>query len=119
MICFNIDETWENIIYRPKLNFTSEDSEVVKYIVVHNSLPHERTEVIEMLSTHPAITILSIDNIPIDVVITPIWNWPKWENPVFDSEIFKVLCKVTVPAFSLAVFKARVTFDDTRDSYFP
>lgn len=46
-----------------------------KYVVVHNSLPHERTELVEFVIAKPFVTVTDPEGNVINAQVTPSWTW--------------------------------------------
>lgn len=48
-----------------------------KYVVIHNSLPHERSELVEFFIARPFVTVTDPEGNTISAQVTPAWSWHR------------------------------------------
>uniref|UniRef100_U5EZM2 Alpha-mannosidase n=1 Tax=Corethrella appendiculata TaxID=1370023 RepID=U5EZM2_9DIPT len=81
----------------------------VKQIVIHNSLPHERSEIVEFYIAKPFVTVTDMDSTTIPCQIAPVWLWHKNQygsavQPQASNTKYRLLFRATVPALGLVVY---------------
>ncbi|XP_055587515.1 alpha-mannosidase 2 [Uranotaenia lowii] len=80
-----------------------------KHVVVHNSLPYTRTELVEVYIGKPYVTVQdSRDGQTVPAQVSPVWAWHTRpdgsSSPQASTTKFRLLFKVTVPPLGLVVY---------------
>lgn len=80
-----------------------------KYVVLHNSLPYARTEVVEFYIAKPYVIVTDADEAITYSQVAPVWSWHRSNH--FDSLLpqasttkYRLMFKATVPPLGLAVY---------------
>lgn len=83
----------------------------IKYIVIHNSLPRYREEVVEFVVSKPIIIVENISGQPISAQVAPIWTWHRGGlgsfTPQASTTKFRLLFKAKVPPMGLKSYIIR------------
>lgn len=80
-------------------------------IYVFNSLSHERTEIVEIITRYANIRILDHNKKDVTIQINPIWKHNSNNFIKLSRKFFKINFAVTVPPLSLALFQIKETYD--------
>lgn len=104
---FNIDDsrTAGSIDNRPTIILGDEVPD--KYIVIHNSLPYDRSEVVEFFIGKPYVTVTDSNKLTVPSQIGPVWSWHRHQfgnQPQFSTTKYKLIFKASVPPLGLAVY---------------
>lgn len=79
-----------------------------KFIVLHNSLPYQRTELVEFYIAKPYVIVTDADESLIFSQVAPVWSWHPGsygvQQPQASTTKFRLMFKATVPPFGLAVY---------------
>lgn len=105
-----IRETHDSLPYKPTISVGSEPSSVVLY----NSLPHRRAELVTLWSSVPDVEVRGPDGKVVHSQTQPRWDS---SNPTPLAHSFAVSFVAEVPALGLAVYTLRQVADgdDTRN----
>lgn len=83
----------------------------IKYIVVHNSLPRYREEVVEFIVSKPLVVVEDLKGQPMTAQVAPIWSWHKGGSggltPQASTTKFRLLFKPRIPPLGLRTFIIR------------
>ena len=72
---FSIDDSRSASIDDSRSVIIIGDEVPFKYIVIHNSLPHERNELVEFYIARPFVTVTDPEGNTIKAQVTPAWTW--------------------------------------------
>lgn len=79
-----------------------------KYIVLHNSLPYQRTELVEFIIAKPYVIVTDADESLVFAQVAPVWSWYTGSHnipqPQASTTKFRLMFKATVPPLGLAVY---------------
>lgn len=85
----------------------------IKYIVLHNSLPRYRQEIVEFHVSKPFVMVEDLNGIAIESQIIPVWSWHKGAYstlvPQVSTTKYRLLFKAKVPSLGLATYIIRST----------
>lgn len=85
----------------------------IKYVVIHNSLPRYRQEVVEFHVSKPFVMVEDLDGKAIESQIIPVWSWHKGAygtiSPQVSTTKYRLLFKARVPSLGLATYIIRST----------
>lgn len=93
----------------------------VKHVVLHNSLPYEREEVVNFYLARPFALVLDSNGLPIPCQFDPVWRWHKDTlhesyHPQASTTKFKLSFKARIPPLGLRVYSIQATKSaDTSD----
>lgn len=80
----------------------------IKHVVLHNSLPYFREEIVEFLVSKPFVMVTDMDNVNIPCQITPVWSWHKSDfsnlAPQASTTKYKLIFKAKVPPMGLTTY---------------
>lgn len=89
------------------------DTLPIKYVVMHNSLPRYRQEVVEFFVSKPFVMVEDLDGKAIDSQVIPVWSWHKGAYgtlvPQVSTTKYRILFKVSAPPLGLATYIIRST----------
>lgn len=84
-----------------------------KYVVVHNSLPRIRREVVEFHVSKPFVMVEDLDGNAIESQIVPVWYWHDGESgdliPQASTTKYRLLFRARAPPLGLATYIIRST----------
>lgn len=79
-----------------------------KYVVLHNSLPYQRTELVEFYIAKPYVIVTDADESLVFAQVAPVWSWHMGSHnipqPQASTTKFRLMFKATVPPLGLAVY---------------
>lgn len=79
-----------------------------KYVVLHNSLPYHRTELVEFYIANPYIIVTDAEESIIYSQVAPVWSWHRSHfdtlRPQASMTKFRMMFKASVPPLGLAVY---------------
>ncbi|XP_063696732.1 alpha-mannosidase 2 [Culicoides brevitarsis] len=80
-----------------------------KYVVLHNSLPYARTEVVEFFIAKPYVIVTNADESITYSQVAPVWSWHRGHHidsllPQASTTKYRLMFKATVPPLGLAVY---------------
>lgn len=79
-----------------------------KYVVLHNSLPFTREEIVEFYVSKPFVFVTDFDKTPVESQVSPVWSWTnllsKTILPQSSTTKYRVIFKARVPPLGLAVY---------------
>lgn len=84
-------------------------------IYIFNSLSHERTEIIELVSRHPNVRIVDYNKKEVTVQINPIWKYSQ-NVLVLSRRYFKITFAVTVLPMTLELYSIKTTYDASQNA---
>lgn len=81
----------------------------IKHVVVHNSLPYQRVELVEVYIGKPFVTVQdSRDGSTVPAQIAPVWYWHTrpdgTSTPQASNTKYRLLFKATVPPLGMVVY---------------
>lgn len=80
-------------------------------IYVFNSLSHERTEIVELVTRNPNIRIVDHNKKDVTVQINPIWNYQADNIIKISRQFFTIAFAIAVTPMTLALYKIKETYD--------
>uniref|UniRef100_A0A1L8DR70 Alpha-mannosidase n=1 Tax=Nyssomyia neivai TaxID=330878 RepID=A0A1L8DR70_9DIPT len=79
-----------------------------KYVVVHNSLPQARVELVEFLVAKPFVTVQDPEKNTVPAQVSPVWSWHRGGftayAPQASTTKYRLTFKATVPPMGLKVY---------------
>uniref|UniRef100_A0A1B0CQQ4 Alpha-mannosidase n=1 Tax=Lutzomyia longipalpis TaxID=7200 RepID=A0A1B0CQQ4_LUTLO len=79
-----------------------------KYVVVHNSLPQPREELVEFLIAKPFVSIRDLDKNVIPGQVSPVWSWHRGGfttyAPQASTTKYRMSFRASVPPMGLKVY---------------
>lgn len=85
-------------------------------IYIFNSLSHERTEIVELVTRYSNIRIVDHNKKEITVQINPIWKFSSENVIKISRRFFKITFTIIVPPMTLELFSIKDTYDATRSA---
>ncbi|KAM3968386.1 alpha-mannosidase 2 [Aphomia sociella] len=85
-------------------------------VYMFNSLSHERTEIVELISKNPNIRIIDHNKKDITLQINPVWKYGSNNLIKISRKYFKIVFVVNLPPMTLELFKIKETYDATQNS---
>lgn len=84
-----------------------------KYVVVHNSLPRHRQEVVEFYISKPFVMVEDLDGKAIESQVIPVWSWHRGPSrslvPQPSNTKYRLLFRANVPPLGLMPYIIRST----------
>lgn len=83
-----------------------------RYVVLHNSVPRQRTAIVEFLVSEAYVKVERLDGTAVASQITPLWSWYKISGrfvPQPEVNQYRLMFKVTVPPLGLATYVIKAT----------
>ena len=80
-------------------------------IYIFNSLNHERTEAIELLSGQTNLRILDYNKKEIEMQINPTWKYTPENKIKISRQYFKIYFLVVIPPMSFQLFKIKKSYN--------
>ncbi|XP_037030283.1 alpha-mannosidase 2 isoform X2 [Bradysia coprophila] len=84
-----------------------------KYIVLHNSLPYVREEVVEFYVSRPLVMVTDLQETSIPSQVSPVWAWHKsimnTLAPQASTTKYKLVFKAKVPPLGLSTYMIHST----------
>lgn len=85
----------------------------IKYVVLHNSLPRYRQEIVEFHVSKPFVMVEDLDGKAIESQVIPVWSWHKGVYgtlvPQVSTTKYRLLFKAKVPSLGLSTYIIRST----------
>lgn len=109
---FNIDDSRSYGVNDNRPTIILGDDVPTKYIVLHNSLPQEREEVVEFYVSKLFVMVEYLDGKAIASQVTPVWSWHKVFNgvgPQASTTKYRILFKAKVSSMGLTTYVIRST----------
>lgn len=78
-------------------------------IYVFNSLSHERTEVVELITKNPNIRITDHAKKYLTIQINPVWKYSGGDAIVISQRYYKVVFAIVLPPLTFELFKIKET----------
>lgn len=79
-----------------------------KYVVLHNSLPIYRQELVEFFVSKPFVRVTDLKQLPITSQVSPVWTWHSdafgTVSPQVSTTKFKLVFRAKVPPMGLATY---------------
>ncbi|XP_017089304.2 alpha-mannosidase 2 [Drosophila bipectinata] len=80
-----------------------------KHVVLHNTLPHWREQLVDFYVSSPFISVSDLTNNPVEAQVTPVWSWhhdtlTKTIHPQGSTTKFRIIFKARVPPMGLATY---------------
>lgn len=85
-------------------------------IYIFNSLSHERTEVVELVTRHSNIRIVDHNKKDVTIQINPIWKYNSDNLIKISRRFFKITFAIVVPPMTLELFTIKDTYDVTHSA---
>ncbi|XP_072930308.1 alpha-mannosidase 2-like [Epargyreus clarus] len=85
-------------------------------IYVFNSLSHERTDVVELMTRYPNVRIVDHNKKEVTIQINPVWKYTSDNLLKISKDFFKIIFVITVPPMTLELFKLKGTYDAVHSS---
>lgn len=107
---FDIDDSRFSDENDRRAIITLESKSSVQYIAIHNSLPRDRSSVVEFLVSTPLVKVETPDGRSIMCQITPTWSWNKVSGsfvPTPSTKQYRLLFKANVSPLGLATYIIR------------
>lgn len=80
----------------------------IKYVVLHNSLPYFREEIVEFLVSRPKVRVTDLDNVDVPAQISPVWTWHRSDAahmvPQMSTTKFKCIFLAKIPPMGLTTY---------------
>lgn len=87
-----------------------------KHVVLHNSLPYERDELVNFYIARPFAMVMDSNGVPIPCQFDPVWRWHKDSSgnaggyhPQPSNTKFKLSFRARLPPLGLRVFTIQAT----------
>lgn len=110
---FNLDDSRSIGLNESRPTIILGSSLPTKHVVLHNSLPRDREEVVEFCVSKPFVRVEDLNGKAISSQIIPIWSWHKGpygaKAPQASTTKFRLLFKAKVPSLGLATYIIRST----------
>lgn len=110
---FNIDDSRAIGMNDNRPTIILGDNLPTKYVVVHNSLPRHRQEVVEFYISKPFVMVEDTDGKMIESQVIPVWSWHRGAYrtlvPQPSNTKYRLLFKATVPPLGLTTYVIRST----------
>ncbi|KAH8298676.1 hypothetical protein KR018_012006, partial [Drosophila ironensis] len=80
-----------------------------KHVVMHNTLPHWREQLVEFHVSSPFIKVSDMAGNPVEAQVSPVWTWhhdtlTKTILPQGSNTKFRIIFKARVPPMGLATY---------------
>lgn len=111
---FNIDDSRSAAGNESRSVIIIGDEIPFKYVAIHNSLPRERSELVEFYIAKPFITVTDLEGNIINAQVSPSWSWHRIEtgdanfkqvHPQVSTTRFRLMFMATVPPLGMTVYK--------------
>lgn len=110
---FNVDDSRSIGLNESRPTIILGSSLPTKHVVLHNSLPRDREEVVEFCVSKPFVRVEDLNGKVISSQIIPIWSWHNGpygaKAPQASTTKFRLLFKAKVPSLGLASYIIRST----------
>lgn len=112
-IYFNIDDSRSVGLTDNRPTIILGDDVPTKYVVIHNSLPRYREEIVEFLVSKPFVMVEDLDGKSVASQVAPIWSWHRATyngiSPQASNTKYRLLFKAKVPPLGLTTYVIRST----------
>lgn len=85
-------------------------------VYVFNSLSHERTEIVELVTRNPNIRIVDHNRKDVTIQINPVWKYNSDNIIKISRRFYKINFAVMVPPLTLELFKIKETYDASQNA---
>ncbi|KAH8359520.1 hypothetical protein KR093_007364 [Drosophila rubida] len=80
-----------------------------KHVVLHNTLPHWRQELVDFYVSSPFISVSDLAGNSVKAQVSPVWSWhhdtlSKTVNPQGSTTKFRIIFKARVPPMGLVTY---------------
>lgn len=110
---FNIDDSRAIGMNDNRPTIILGDNVPTKYVVIHNSLPRHRQEVVEFYVSKPFVMVEDMDGRTIESQVVPVWSWHRGVYrtlvPQPSNTKYRLLFKANVPPLGLTTYIIRST----------
>lgn len=110
---FSIDDSRTTGMIDNRPTIILGESLPIKYVVLHNSLPRYRQEIVEFHVSKPFVMVEDLDGKAIDSQIIPVWSWHKGAygtlTPQVSTTKYRLLFTAKVPSLGLSTYIIRST----------
>ncbi|XP_031636504.1 alpha-mannosidase 2 [Contarinia nasturtii] len=110
---FNIDDSRTIGMNDNRPTIILGESLPIKYVVLHNSLPRYRQEIVDFHVSKPFVMVEDLDGRAIESQIIPVWSWHKGAYgtlvPQVSTTKYRLLFKAKVPSLGLSTYIIRST----------
>ncbi|XP_062125237.1 alpha-mannosidase 2 isoform X1 [Drosophila sulfurigaster albostrigata] len=85
-----------------------------KHVVLHNTLPHWRQQLIDFYVSSPFISVSDLAGNTVKAQVSPVWSWhhdtlSKTVNPQGSTTKFRIIFEARVPPMGLVTYVLTVT----------
>jgi alpha-mannosidase II len=92
----------------PAIEF--ERTKTTHYLVVHNSMPHDRTDMVEVIISSHLVIVTNAEDEPVPCQVMPIFRWHDDANsdnkiPKLVENRYRLVFREKVRPLGLAVYK--------------
>lgn len=110
---FNVDEFRSPNPDENRPTIIIGDEMPTKHVVLHNSLPYEREELVSFYIARPFAMVMDSNGIPIACQFEPVWRWHKdlhlGYHPQPSNTKFKLVFRARLPPLGLRVYTIQAT----------
>lgn len=110
---FNIDDSRTVGLNDNRPTIILGDDVPTKFVVIHNSLPRYREEIVEFLVSKPFVMVEDLMGKSVPAQVAPIWSWHKGTfsgiSPQASNTKYRLLFKAKVPSLGLSTYIIRST----------
>lgn len=110
---FNLDDSRSTGLNENRPTIILGSSLPIKYVVLHNSLPRVRDEVVEFYVSKPFVMVEDLDGNAITSQIIPVFTWHKGAYGILQPQVqttkYRLLFQASVPPLGLATYIIRST----------
>ncbi|XP_026759147.2 alpha-mannosidase 2-like [Galleria mellonella] len=85
-------------------------------IYIFNSLSHERTEIVELITKKPNIRIVDHNKKDVTIQVNPVWKYNSNNVIKISRKLFKIVFVIHIPPMTLELFKIKDTYDTTQNT---
>ncbi|PZC81863.1 hypothetical protein B5X24_HaOG211876 [Helicoverpa armigera] len=85
-------------------------------VYIFNSLSHERTEIVELITRYPNIRVVDHNKKDVTVQINPVWKYTSDNLIKLSRTFYKIIFAVMVPPMTLELFKIKETYDASQNA---
>ncbi|XP_034662495.1 alpha-mannosidase 2 [Drosophila subobscura] len=85
-----------------------------KHVVMHNTLPHWREQLVDFFVSSPFVSVTDATNNPVEAQVTPVWTWhhdtiTKTTHPQASTTKYRIIFKARVPPMGLSTYVLTVS----------
>nr|CAA54732.1 putative golgi alpha-mannosidase II [Drosophila melanogaster] len=91
-----------------------------KHVVMHNTLPHWREQLVDFYVSSPFVSVTDLANNPVEAQVSPVWSWhhdtlTKTIHPQGSTTKYRIIFKARVPPMGLATYV--LTISDSKPEH--